>query len=160
MVSYSNGFVFKWFRIQMASFDPPKHQNIKNQNHLMIGHVLTISIPIMMVFRSPLYYQFNFFQIWDLRLASSPLRTLEQHQRGILSLAWCKQVSTLVFMWPPLLTIRIGIVRYANDTVGTWIPNIGIPNIMNFSFPIVQKQDGCYFVWFSNDPDHRAIIIK
>jgi len=35
-------------------------------------------------------------QIWDLRLASSPLRTLEYHQRGILSLAWCKQDSDLL----------------------------------------------------------------
>ena len=29
-------------------------------------------------------------QIWDLRLASSPLRTLEGHHKGVLSLAWCQ----------------------------------------------------------------------
>ena len=29
-------------------------------------------------------------QIWDLRLASSPLKTLEGHHKGILSLAWCQ----------------------------------------------------------------------
>jgi len=35
-------------------------------------------------------------QIWDLRLASSPIRTLESHQRGILSLAWCERDSDLL----------------------------------------------------------------
>ena len=35
-------------------------------------------------------------QIWDLRLASSPIRTLEYHQRGVLSLAWCRQDSDLL----------------------------------------------------------------
>eukprot|EP00095_Tigriopus_kingsejongensis_P008051 maker-scaffold201_size263271-snap-gene-1.32 protein:Tk08051 transcript:maker-scaffold201_size263271-snap-gene-1.32-mRNA-1 annotation:"hypothetical protein CAPTEDRAFT_20326" len=35
-------------------------------------------------------------QIWDLRLASSPIRTLESHQRGILSVAWCDQDSDLL----------------------------------------------------------------
>ena len=57
-VQFSNGIVFKWFRIQMVlysngQFRPSKTS--KHQNHLMIGHVLTISIPIVMVFRSPLY---------------------------------------------------------------------------------------------------------
>jgi protein transport protein SEC31 len=31
-------------------------------------------------------------QLWDLRLASAPIKTLEGHQRGILSVAWCQQV--------------------------------------------------------------------
>jgi len=35
-------------------------------------------------------------QIWDLRLASSPLKTLEGHTKGILSLAWCKDDSDLL----------------------------------------------------------------
>jgi protein transport protein SEC31 len=34
-------------------------------------------------------------QLWDLRFASSPLNTMEAHSRGVLSLAWCKQVSSL-----------------------------------------------------------------
>jgi len=29
-------------------------------------------------------------QIWDLRLASSPLKTLEGHHKGVLSVAWCQ----------------------------------------------------------------------
>lgn len=35
-------------------------------------------------------------QIWDLRAASSPLKTLEGHTKGILSLAWCKDDSDLL----------------------------------------------------------------
>lgn len=35
-------------------------------------------------------------QLWDLRFATSPLKTLENHQRGILSLAWCAQDSNLL----------------------------------------------------------------
>lgn len=35
-------------------------------------------------------------QIWDLRLASSPLKTLEGHSKGVLSLAWCKDDSDLL----------------------------------------------------------------
>ena len=35
-------------------------------------------------------------QIWDLRLASSPLKTLEAHTKGVLNLAWCPQDSDLL----------------------------------------------------------------
>ncbi|KAF5282331.1 hypothetical protein FQA39_LY17630 [Lamprigera yunnana] len=35
-------------------------------------------------------------QLWDLRFATSPLKTLENHQRGILSIAWCAQDSNLL----------------------------------------------------------------
>ncbi len=35
-------------------------------------------------------------QIWDLRLASSPIRTLENHTRGVLSVAWCQQDPDLL----------------------------------------------------------------
>lgn len=35
-------------------------------------------------------------QIWDLRLASSPLKTMEGHTKGVLSLAWCKDDSDLL----------------------------------------------------------------
>ncbi|KAK9888179.1 hypothetical protein WA026_000448 [Henosepilachna vigintioctopunctata] len=35
-------------------------------------------------------------QIWDLRFATSPLKTLENHQRGILSLAWCSDDPDLL----------------------------------------------------------------
>lgn len=35
-------------------------------------------------------------QLWDLRFATSPLKTLENHQRGILSIAWCQQDANLL----------------------------------------------------------------
>lgn len=35
-------------------------------------------------------------QLWDLRFATSPLKTLENHQRGVLSLAWCAEDSDLL----------------------------------------------------------------
>lgn len=34
--------------------------------------------------------------MWDLRYATAPMRTLERHKRGILSLAWCPQDSDLL----------------------------------------------------------------
>lgn len=35
-------------------------------------------------------------QLWDLRFATSPLKTLENHQRGVLSIDWCTQDSSLL----------------------------------------------------------------
>ncbi|CAH1223126.1 unnamed protein product [Diabrotica balteata] len=35
-------------------------------------------------------------QLWDLRFATSPLKTLQNHQRGILSLAWCSEDPDLL----------------------------------------------------------------
>lgn len=35
-------------------------------------------------------------QLWDLRFATSPLKVLDQHQRGVLSLAWCVQDPELL----------------------------------------------------------------
>ncbi|KAJ1529899.1 hypothetical protein ONE63_006629 [Megalurothrips usitatus] len=35
-------------------------------------------------------------QLWDLRFATSPIRTLENHQRGVLSIAWCMQDPDLL----------------------------------------------------------------
>lgn len=35
-------------------------------------------------------------QVWDLRYANAPLKTLEGHQRGILATAWCVQDSSLL----------------------------------------------------------------
>ncbi|XP_013384747.1 protein transport protein Sec31A-like [Lingula anatina] len=35
-------------------------------------------------------------QLWDLRFATSPLKVLENHQRGILSIAWCPQDADLL----------------------------------------------------------------
>ncbi|XP_022916302.2 protein transport protein Sec31A isoform X1 [Onthophagus taurus] len=35
-------------------------------------------------------------QLWDLRFATSPLKTLENHQRGVLSIAWCQRDADLL----------------------------------------------------------------
>ena len=35
--------------------------------------------------------------------------------------------------------------------------HIGVPSFLKFCFPMVQKQDGCHFVLFSNGPDHWKI---
>ena len=34
--------------------------------------------------------------MWDLRYATAPMRVLDQHKRGILSVAWCRQDSDLL----------------------------------------------------------------
>ena len=30
-----------------------------------------------------------FLQLWDLRFATSPVQSMEQHSKGILAMAWC-----------------------------------------------------------------------
>ncbi|GAB6018875.1 Protein transport protein Sec31A [Chamberlinius hualienensis] len=37
-----------------------------------------------------------FIQLWDLRFATSPLKTMDNQQRGVLSLAWCPQDPDLL----------------------------------------------------------------
>ena len=34
--------------------------------------------------------------MWDLRFATAPMRVLEHHTRGVLSVAWCQQDSDLL----------------------------------------------------------------
>ncbi|XP_066981797.1 protein transport protein Sec31A-like isoform X40 [Macrobrachium rosenbergii] len=52
-------------------------------------------------------------QIWDLRYANQPLKTLQGHQRGILKAMWCAQDDNLmitaskdnkIYVWNPNLT--------------------------------------------------------
>ena len=38
----------------------------------------------------------SLLQLWDLRFATAPMRILEQHKRGVLSIAWCPQDSDLL----------------------------------------------------------------
>ncbi|KAG1671258.1 Protein transport protein Sec31A [Nymphon striatum] len=54
-------------------------------------------------------------QLWDLRFATSPLKVLENHQRGVLSLAWCKQ--------DPDLLISCG----KDSRILCWNPNSNVP---------------------------------
>ncbi|XP_063916558.1 protein transport protein Sec31A [Zophobas morio] len=70
-------------------------------------------------------------QLWDLRFATSPLKTLENHQRGVLSLAWCSQDSDLlvscgkdnrIIAWNP----------NSNETNGEVLSEIAKTNQWNF----------------------------
>ncbi|KAK3915327.1 Protein transport protein Sec31A [Frankliniella fusca] len=54
-------------------------------------------------------------QLWDLRFATSPIRTLENHQRGVLSIAWCMQ--------DPDLLLSCG----KDNRILCWNPNSNTP---------------------------------
>ncbi|XP_044252290.1 protein transport protein Sec31A [Tribolium madens] len=55
-------------------------------------------------------------QLWDLRFATSPLKTLENHQRGVLSVAWCSD--------DPDLLVSCG----KDNRIIAWNPNSNEPN--------------------------------
>lgn len=54
-------------------------------------------------------------QLWDLRFATAPIRTLENHQRGVLSIAWCMQ--------DPDLLLSCG----KDNRILCWNPNSNAP---------------------------------
>ncbi|XP_065669505.1 protein transport protein Sec31A isoform X6 [Hydra vulgaris] len=81
-------------------------------------------------------------QMWDLRFASSPIKVLEGHSRGILSLAWCPQDSDLVMScgkdnrilcWNPNSQLANDIV-YELPTMSQWTSDVSwcprIPGII------------------------------
>ena len=70
-------------------------------------------------------------QVWDLRLASSPLRTLERHSRGVLGLSWCEKDSDLllscgkdnrIYCWNPNANVAGGdvVCELASSNDGCW----------------------------------------
>lgn len=68
-------------------------------------------------------------QLWDLRYATSPIKVLENHQRGILSMAWCPQDPDLllscakdnrILCWNPNSTVQNGEVVYEIPTSHQW----------------------------------------
>lgn len=68
-------------------------------------------------------------QLWDLRYATSPLKVLENHQRGILSIAWCPQDPDLllscgkdnrILCWNPNSNVQNGEVIYELPTSHQW----------------------------------------
>ena len=71
-----------------------------------------------------------FLQLWDLRFATSPVRTLEGHQRGILAFTWCTADSNLlvssakdnrILCWNPNnATSTTGEIVYELPTSGQW----------------------------------------
>ncbi|KAJ9593994.1 hypothetical protein L9F63_014589, partial [Diploptera punctata] len=68
-------------------------------------------------------------QLWDLRFATSPLKVLENHQRGVLSIAWCPQDPDLlmscgkdnrILCWNPNSNVAGGEVVCEISTVNQW----------------------------------------
>ncbi|XP_052766437.1 protein transport protein Sec31A-like isoform X3 [Mya arenaria] len=68
-------------------------------------------------------------QLWDLRYATSPIKVLENHQRGILSMAWCPQDADLllscakdnrILCWNPNSAAPNGEVVYEIPTSHQW----------------------------------------
>ncbi|KAK7113259.1 protein transport protein Sec31A-like isoform X2 [Littorina saxatilis] len=68
-------------------------------------------------------------QIWDLRYATSPLKVLENHTRGILSVAWCQRDPDLlmscgkdnrILCWNPNSNTQGGEVVYELPTNNQW----------------------------------------
>ncbi|CAF0785032.1 unnamed protein product [Brachionus calyciflorus] len=73
--------------------------------------------------------QSPYLQIWDLRFATSPVRVLEGHQRGILAFEWCSLDSNLLvstgkdsrmLCWNPNNPTVNGEILYDLTTVGQW----------------------------------------
>lgn len=68
-------------------------------------------------------------QMWDLRFATSPMKVLEGHQRGILSIAWCPQDPDLlmscakdnrILCWNPNTQEPGGEIVYELPTTAQW----------------------------------------
>lgn len=68
-------------------------------------------------------------QLWDLRSATSPLKVFENHQRGILSMAWCPCDPDLllssgkdnrILCWNPNSEYKMGEVVYELPTGSQW----------------------------------------
>lgn len=68
-------------------------------------------------------------QLWDLRFATSPLKTLEHHQKGVLAIAWCPQDPDLllscgkdnrILCWNPNSNVQGGEVVCEIPTGNQW----------------------------------------
>ncbi|XP_060064136.1 protein transport protein Sec31A-like [Ylistrum balloti] len=68
-------------------------------------------------------------QLWDLRYATSPVKVLENHKRGVLDIAWCAQDSDLllscgkdnrILCWNPNSSKQDGEVVYEVPTSTQW----------------------------------------
>ncbi|KAJ8940709.1 hypothetical protein NQ318_009112 [Aromia moschata] len=79
-------------------------------------------------------------QLWDLRFATSPLKTLEDHQRGVLSVAWCADDSDLL-------------VSCGKDSrLICWNPNSNQPNGEVLSELAKTNQWSFDVVWCPRNP--------
>lgn len=79
-------------------------------------------------------------QLWDLRFATSPMRTMENHQRGVLSMAWCKQDADLL--------VSCG----KDNRIICWNPNSNQPNGEVLSEIARTNQWNFDIVWCPRNP--------
>ncbi|XP_066928892.1 protein transport protein Sec31A-like isoform X2 [Clytia hemisphaerica] len=72
-------------------------------------------------------------QMWDLRFAASPMKVMEGHQRGILSLAWCPEDSDLlmscgkdnkILCWDPNTHPQTGEIVYELPSTAQWTSDV------------------------------------
>jgi len=108
-----------------------------------------------------------FIQLWDLRYATSPVKVLENHQRGILSMAWCPQDADMllscgkdnrILCWNPNSAVQGGEVVYELPTSHQWSFDVQWcprnPNVISSS-----SFDGhvtCYSLMGGGHPIHQA----
>ncbi|XP_044758611.1 protein transport protein Sec31A isoform X2 [Coccinella septempunctata] len=79
-------------------------------------------------------------QIWDLRFATSPLKTLENHERGVLSVAWCSD--------DPDLLVSCG----KDNRILCWNPSSSQPNGEVLSEIAKTNQWNFDVVWCPKNP--------
>lgn len=93
-------------------------------------------------------------QLWDLRFATSPLKTLENHQRGVLAISWCEHDSDLL--------VSCG----KDDRILCWNPNSSQPNgevlseiakTNQWSFDLVWSPRNPYLIASPNYDGHVAV---
>ncbi|CAG9767294.1 unnamed protein product [Ceutorhynchus assimilis] len=79
-------------------------------------------------------------QLWDLRFATSPLKTLENHQRGVLAVSWCEHDSDLL--------VSCG----KDDRILCWNPNSNQTNGEVLSEICKTNQWSFDVVWSPKNP--------
>ncbi|CAG5125258.1 unnamed protein product [Candidula unifasciata] len=79
-------------------------------------------------------------QVWDLRYATSPLKVLESHQKGVLSIAWCQR--------DPDLLLSCG----KDSRILCWNPNSNVPN-GEVVYDLSTNTQWCFDIqWCSRNP--------
>ncbi|XP_066261911.1 protein transport protein Sec31A [Euwallacea similis] len=79
-------------------------------------------------------------QLWDLRFATSPLKTLENHQRGVLAISWCENDADLL--------VSCG----KDDRILCWNPNSNQANGEVISEIAKTNQWSFDVVWCPRNP--------
>ncbi|CAL1529193.1 unnamed protein product [Lymnaea stagnalis] len=78
-------------------------------------------------------------QVWDLRYATSPLKVLESHQKGVLSMSWCKR--------DPDLLLSCG----KDNRILCWNPNV--PNGEVVVYDLSTNNQWCFDIqWCTRNP--------